>query len=465
MPRNPMQDIVPKGSRSIRKVPVPESRQRTLPKKEHLVVKEEPEEKIDVPVRISSPLPDLSRARREPEPVEEADPRVETLKSVREEFEVSRTSRSKRKKQIKAGLIALGVLAVLILAVFVSNLFHSAVLSLTPRVVSASVSGDLTARKSGAGLAYESVSLKEIGSLPVKATGEEAVSKKATGTIIIYNDYNASAQRLIKNTRFETTEGLIFRISDSVTVPGKKGTTPGSVEATVVADEAGEKYNVGLKDFTIPGFKGDPRYSSFYARSKTPLAGGFVGTRKIVSEADRKKAESVIEAEVSANLLKKAASEVPADKIFFDKAYSISFVTLPEEASGNEVLIKKEGTLSFALFDKGEISKALAQARVQGYEGEPIMVKELEALAFAPKGEFDPGSSDSVSFSLSGDAKFEWLYEEASLKAALAGLSRSDIPAALQGFPMIEKADISIRPFWSRSFPESVDRISIERSE
>ena len=258
-----MQDIVPKGGRSIRKVPLPEGRQRT----ERAAPKKEIPKLIEELAKPKAPEPLKREEIKEPiETVTESEaPRedhVSALRDVREEFEASRERRIRKGKNLKVGLITLAIVAVLGLAVFVSNLFHSAVLSVSPRVAAAAISDDLVAKRAG-GLTYQAVTLKEEGSSTVKATGEEAVSKKASGTVVIYNNYNSSSQRLIKNTRFETPEGLIFRVSDSVTVPGKKGSTPGSVEATIVADEPGDKYNVGLKDFTIPGFKGDPRYATF----------------------------------------------------------------------------------------------------------------------------------------------------------------------------------------------------------
>ena len=45
-------------------------------------------------------------------------------------------------------------------------------------------------------------------------------------------------------------------------VPGKNGTTPGSIEVTVYADEVGSSYNAAPQTF-IPGFKGTERYSGF----------------------------------------------------------------------------------------------------------------------------------------------------------------------------------------------------------
>jgi hypothetical protein len=356
---------------------------------------------------------------------------------------------------------------VLLFVVILSNIFHGATITLTPRTLTQNIESDYTAKKTaGSGeLAYQVVTLTQMGSETIKATGEKQVDKRATGVVVVYNNYNTSSQRLIKNTRFATPEGLIFRIVDSVTVPGKKGTTPGSVEVTVVADESGESYNVGLKDFTIPGFKGDPRYNAFYGRSKTPLAGGFSGIQKVVAEADRAKAKASIEAEVTDALVKEVFAGMTADVAYFTNGYSIDWKTLPEQSpSASEVTITQEGTISVVVFDKKALGRAVASEEIDKFDGQPVVITNLDKIAFKPKADFKPGTSESIAFNLSGTASFEWFYDEATLKEALLGKSRSEIPAVLQKYPTIEKAGISLRPFWSRTFPDSLDKITVKRA-
>ena len=479
-----MQDIVPKG-RSIRNVPVSDVRSRPKSKAESEPMREEPKIARRRPELVSDE-PKIIRRRSEPvaeeseevretrrEPVrhveakeeEEGTVDRETLRSVREEFETRRTRSKSKKRNWKLLGIVGGVIAVILLAIGISSAFNSAALEITPRTLEAKIADDLTARKSASeGLAYQIISIKQTGSETVRATGQEQVSRKATGTIVIYNNYNSTPQRLIKNTRFQTPEGLVFRITDSVTVPGKSGSNPGSVEAAVVADEPGESYNVGLKDFTIPGFKGDPRFAAFYARTKTPIAGGFVGTVKVIADADRKKAEANIESKVGQQLIAQLAAQVPPDKVTFDKAYSLDFKSLPEEGSGDQAILKKEGTLSIVVFDKKALSGVLAKNHVKGYANEPIEISNLASLAFVPKGDFKPATQDSISFNLAGNARFEWLFDELSLMQALLGQSRASVPGVLQKFPTIERADISLKPFWSRKLPDSMAKININKA-
>ena len=118
-------------------------------------------------------------------------------------------------------------------------------------------------------------------SLLYPATGKKNVEKKSRGEITIYNAYSSQSQSLVANTRFESPDGKIFRIENKITVPGAKVENgkiiPAGIKMNVVADKVGAEYNIGPAKFTIPGFKGAPKYDGFYARSESQMAGGFVG--------------------------------------------------------------------------------------------------------------------------------------------------------------------------------------------
>jgi len=137
-------------------------------------------------------------------------------------------------------------------------------------------------------LGYRTIELDKEVSKTVESDSEEFIQSKASGTITIYNEYSDKTQNLIKNTRFESPQGLIYTIQSNVAVPGYKMVdgkkVAGSIDAKVVASAAGENYNVDSTSFTIPGFKGQEPYELFGAKSKTPISGGFDGVKKIVSK-------------------------------------------------------------------------------------------------------------------------------------------------------------------------------------
>lgn len=97
---------------------------------------------------------------------------------------------------------------------------------------------------------------------------------RAFGVMTIYNKQSAP-QRLIKNTRFESPEGVVFRITQgSVTVPAMKDGAPGMLSVTIFADETGAKYNIQPTTFKIPGIKGTVAYDLVYGQSAQAMVGG-----------------------------------------------------------------------------------------------------------------------------------------------------------------------------------------------
>src|SRR3989344_3811533 len=129
-------------------------------------------------------------------------------------------------------------------------------------------------------LAYTMQTLDMEDSEVVQAQGTTTIPpSKASGSITVYNMYSAAPVRLIKNTRFETPDGLVFRVPTDIVVPGKKGNTPGQIDVTVASDGSGEKYNVGpVPRFTLPGLKSSPdMFANVYGRSSQTMTGGSSG--------------------------------------------------------------------------------------------------------------------------------------------------------------------------------------------
>ena len=81
------------------------------------------------------------------------------------------------------------------------------------------------------GLSFEIMRLSAEESDLVTATGISSSGQKAGGKITVYNNYSNAPQKLIINTRFQTSDGKIYRIREPIVIPGM-----GVKEATVYAD-------------------------------------------------------------------------------------------------------------------------------------------------------------------------------------------------------------------------------------
>ena len=421
MQRRVVQDVILSPKKSIRNIPIPVSRVR--------------EHESNVPKER------------------------EAVKNVREEF----GRRENKSKKFKWFSIVGVVVIVLIIIFFGANAFAHATVSATLESESDQVNNSFVTRpaesaSSTSGITDSLISLVKTGSLSLVATTTENVQTKASGTIVIFNNYSTASQKLVANTRFANSDGLIYRITQSVTVPGKttKGTvtTPGSVTASITADQVGDKYNIDLSDFTIPGFKGEAQYDGFFARSKTIITGGFSGTRPVISSAVRAGAESSIRASLASEIVAVASSSVPNGFILYPGAYRIDYISLPDTISGNKITVNEQATLTGFAIKEEDLSSSLASSVVKKYAGEPIAVTNLNNLDFSA-GTIPLSASSTMSFNISGVAKFVWTIDSPTFATQLANKPKSDFAVVLQGYPHISKASVSFFPFWLGSFPKA----------
>ena len=363
------------------------------------------------------------------------------------------------------------ILVVVVVLVFLGREFlrEHATVTVVEKTRAVAVEGPFIGKRDAKDgeLAFETLSSSKEDSVTVPSTGEKKVETRASGTIVIYNNYSTASQRLIKNTRFETPDGRIYRVDQSVVVPGKnKADTPGSIEAVVYADAAGKDYNIGLSDFTIPGFKGDPRYSKFYARSKTPMSGGFIGMIKTASPEDLKKAKDSLEAGLREALMKDVVAQKPDDYTLFPNAFYVEYESMSPPDS-NEV--HEKATAYGVIFKSAALAQGIAAKTVADYEtGEIVKATNLSSIMFTPiPAETKPWQTGVVSFSLVGTTTLIWIFDEEKLRNDLSGQmkDKTRIAEILKAYPSIDTAEVVVRPFWKATLPKDPQAISVKISD
>jgi hypothetical protein len=281
--------------------------------------------------------------------------------------------------------------------------------------------------------------------------------------IVVYND-TVTEQKLIENTRFESTAHKIYRIQSAITIPAKKG-TPGTLEVTVYADVAGDTYNSAPTDFTVPGLKGSPRYSTIYARSKTALSNGFIGVEKVVSDADLLKAKNELRTSLTQELIAKAQAEVPADFILFPSLSSFTFEDLPQSTSGGETMVNLRGNFYGVMFKKSDLASALSAKKAGLSSKDQVELNSYDGLKFSFSG-VSPAellSLSKINFKVEGSAMLVWHTDEVALKTDLLGKAKKDLSNILKNYPTISSADATVRPFWKSSFPAEAGKITIKK--
>jgi hypothetical protein len=388
--------------------------------------------------------------------------------------------------------IALGIGALIIIsAVVLSFMFAGASVTAYAKQDTVVVNTSFVAASNGEGGAvpFQQIVIERTTTKAVPAQAEQQVEERASGKITVYNAYSAAVQRLIKNTRFQSEGGKIFRIRESIEVPGKKSDTePGTIEVAVYAEEPGADYNIDPSNFTIPGFAKLPQEGKVYAKSTAAMSGGFAGTRRTVEESARQAALKELEQQLRDELLAAAfeSKDKPQGYYLFKEAVFFEFNPLPdEEVSGqDQVTLKLTGKIHSMLFPEAAFAKRLAELVIASYSGsgitidnpydltvtvtpnEPDQTGDTKGGDQSTAGDATPAwQATSYNVKVDGKAHFIWEFDEKKLASDLAGKDKGVLDVVkgglLEAYPGIDRIHATVRPFWKKTFPVKADDIVV----
>lgn len=453
-------DVVPPERRSIRDIPIPNGGKRKVP----VIIRPQSNEKNDE--SFSEMLPEAASNAQKKGPYEYYYPQ----RQDRSNSQVNQNKKNGKKKFI---FIVLALVAIFVFVFSMMTVFSSASLVLVPKSQEIDVSMNLVAVSDNdqSGVKYEIIKFSKIKNEKVEATAEEAVENKASGKIIIYNNFSTEPQRLIVRTRFETPDGLIFRIPESVNVPGKSIKngieTPGSVEVEVFADEAGEKYNIEKTDFTIPGFKNDAsRFKGFYARSSTEMSGGFVGKMKTVSEQQRIEIMDRIEKEAQEELKMEIKSKIPSDLVLVDGSVFFQSKDVPQSEESSLVILGKEITAYALALDRRDLSEGIISAyqnQLVDWKGIVSYIDDFSGLKIINSPE-DVDFTTRINLEIKGLAKVIAQINTQEIGERLIAAPKKEAGNLINDVPGIVSVTATIRPMWKQTFPSDSSKIEIKTS-
>jgi len=302
--------------------------------------------------------------------------------------------------------------------------------------------------------------------LKFPATGRRQVERKAGGTVTVYNSYSSDPQPLVEQTRFMTPDGKIFRLTKTITVPGAKiiegKIVPSNIDAAVVADQAGPDYNVApVKLFTIPGFKGTPKYQSFYAESKSDMTGGFIGEIAYPTDADARDAKAKAQTELENALKTTLLTQIPKEFKVLDGAtrYRVLDQKVDAEAGqdGNFGVFT-EAQMTIIGF-KEEDMKMLLEKRAKRDNGEEFEVRSSQLEYGLARADFDKGV---LSFPVNYKAVLARRIDTDELRKNILGKSESELKLTVFALPGLKSATISLWPFWVQTVPIDSDKVTVE---
>jgi hypothetical protein len=242
----------------------------------------------------------------------------------------------------------------------------------------------------------------------------------------------------------------------------------GTVEADVMADEAGDGYNVGPTNFTIPGFKdsGNDKYTKIYAKSTEQMTGGGSGggSSHSISESDISGAKAKILADLNAQAKAHLQESLASGEIVLDDAMTSDEATYKTTAVSGQVAdnfdvdaVMKTSAIVFKEADlKNLINRVIANSSSSKVD------LESDAITFdfgKAQANFKMGTAD---VKVNGTNNISPSINIEKIKQDIAGKTNDDLEAYLRAYPDVEKVEINYwPPFITGKVPNLPSRIEI----
>ncbi len=298
-------------------------------------------------------------------------------------------------------------------------------------------------------------------------TGEEEINTKATGEITIYNEYSSDDQTLLDRTRFESSDGKIFRILQGITVPGAKveegKIIPSIFKVKVVADQPGEDYNIGPDNFVIPGFKGSPKFAGFYGKSSDSMSNGYVGMAKVVLAEDLENAENILVNELKEEVKRALEEQIPTDLKIVEDGLKEEIVEISSDIKRGEradkFTLEVKVTMKALLFKEDDLKKLVDLNLVSIVSNNKVPVNDTQKISWQTP--VIDWTKKEISFDLNIKEKIAWKVDVQSIKENLAGQDAIKVRSYLANQSEIEKARVSFWPFWVKKVPSQEKKIKV----
>lgn len=356
----------------------------------------------------------------------------------------------------------LAALAIVVIGAVGLLMFRPTTVHITPRSQALAFPQNgvaLTAQAESAAspavLPYRIEELSTEVSQTAAASGVQRVEEKAEGDITVYNNHSSATIKLVTNTRFESPQGLVYRTTGAIVIPGKTATGPGKVSVHVVADKAGDQYNIGpIAKFTVPGLKGSKEYDNVYGSSANAFSGGFSGERPTVAPATLSETQASLRANLTQTIGSQIASLSSGERLAFPDLYEIRFESRIVANSETEATITERAVALVPTFDRATFSSAAARLMAADAEGDVVRLMPGSDFSVAvATTSLQNASSGPITLTLFGSATLIWVVDEEGLQEALAGKEKSAFEEIVSNFRAIQEAKARVMPPWKGTFP------------
>ena len=300
-------------------------------------------------------------------------------------------------------------------------------------------------------------------SVEFSATGKKKVGEKAKGTVRIKTDATTilmTGLTVPAGTQIQSSGGSIYLTAADVVFPQGSRSALAGIVVAVTAANVGEEYN---------GATGSASTSANGVTSVafvTSPSGGSSREVTVVSEDDLAKAVAALGEKKVSDLKSKLEASFSESNVVIKETFQekrgdpVPSVKINEEATG-PVTLKSTVTASMMAVERSEIQKFLKtgiQSEIEGMKSQKIYSDGSSDVKFS---QF-VNDAEKPKIRLTANGKIGPVIKEDEVKEQSLGKNYGEIQLALEAIDGVEDVDIKFWPFWVRTVPNNVDRVTVE---
>ncbi len=324
-----------------------------------------------------------------------------------------------------------------------------------------------------------------------QATGKDAQGgKNATGTVKI-NNTSATEWPLVARTRFQSPEGIVYRSSQLVTVPGGSVDKPGVLEIPVTADPldafgqtAGDRANLkGDIKFFLPALSSENQ-KKIFAVAGGPFTGGVTNVVKFISKDDiiaatvkmKDELKAAEEAELKAVVEKKNQVNNTRLSLLTGKGLlenSEPVISIPPNLEGQHLEtfdVKGSMVASGLAYDMDELLAILkTEIRIKKNPEKNLASIDEDSLTYKVVDNDKNAQKVVITATIQGVEEFEISPNKENgerlvkkIKESIVGKDIREARDFIQNLPEIQNVEIKSWPAWAPTLPSVPDNIKVE---
>ncbi len=304
--------------------------------------------------------------------------------------------------------------------------------------------------------------IKKTETAKVAASGQRDKGNKASGSVTMRNCSDndvvipAGTGVSANNLTFITQSAVSLGAGDFTSSGQCKPSSP-SKEVDVIAQEAGDKYNISSRSFTVSGASG-------IRATGSDMTGGTSQIVKVVTSGDIESAKRQITDQQN-GVADQIAGELSAqDMIVLKDTFVVTngeFSATPSaDSEANEAVVTVNATYSMLGIKKSDLRQIVeAQAYKNGVDKDrqSIIKDGIDGAVYKIGATTKTSTSINVSVNVEAGPQLD----HQRIKDEIKGKKSGEAEQIMLKWPGIKEARVETSPFWNSKIPGNTNRITI----